>query len=420
MINVKCIICRVDKDALEFSDEHVIPDSLGGYYHIYSVCRTCNSRMGETVDSALVKHKLTDLYRFVEGMAGKSGAIPNPFGGLAASSENPDVQARAIADDDGALKFQLIPRVVVHEEGGAPTSIEIVVDTQDEAKIGTILRKKLERLGIDESQARAKSELLRSVVDGGFSMRWQVDTQAFKIGLLKIAYEFAVDSIEDYFETPDAIEISRVLREVDYEAVNRFVTVGSGLEPEVFEPFKDYLDLDNKKHYLVLINAGMELMGCVKLHRLFCVGVKLSSKRHMDKGNIIFGINDIANHTFRKLNLQELVAECMGPTHSRLGYFFVTEEEARRATAEINAPGYRYASDGNGDPLLFQGHGAPDPRTLSDIVARGRAADRREGDWFITHVEFHSADEVFVRSEGSGCLYRIMGVEISREHLRRV
>lgn len=416
---MKCIICRVDKDALEFSDEHVIPDALGGYYHIYSVCRACNSRMGETVDSALVNHKLTDLYRFVEGMAGKSGAIPNPFGGLVTSTENPDFQARAIADDDGELKFQLIPRVVVHEEGGAPKLIEIVVDAQDEAKIGTILRKKLQRLGIEECQARAKSELVRSVLGGGFSMRWQIDMQAFKIGLLKIAYEFAVDSIEEYFETPDAIEISRILREVDYEAVNQFVTVGSGLQPEVFEPFKDYLDLESKKHYLVLINAGPELVGCVKLHQLFCVGVKLSSKRNLDEGRIIFGINDIANHTFRKLNFQELVAECMGPTHSRLGYFFVTEEEARRADAEINAAGYRYASDGNGDPLLFQSDGAPHPRTLSDIVARGRAADRREGGWLITQVEFHPTDEIFVRSEGSGCLYRVTAVELSREHLRK-
>ncbi|PRH81265.1 HNH endonuclease [Arenimonas caeni] len=417
---MKCIICRVDKDALEFSDEHVIPDSLGGYYHIYSVCRTCNSRMGETVDSRLVNHKLTDLYRFVEGMAGKSGAIPNPFGDPTVSSENPDIKARAIMDDDGALKFQLIPRVVVHEEGGTPTSIEIMVDTQDEAEIGTILRKKLKRLGIDEFQARANSELVRSVLDGGFSTRWRVDMQAFKIGLLKIAYEFAVDSIEGYFETPDAIEISRILREFDCEAVNRFVTVGSGLQPEVFEPFKDYLDLDSKKHYLVLIDAGMELMGCVKLHRLFCVAVKLSSKRHLDKGQIIFGINDIENQTFRKLTFQELVAECMGPTHCRLGYFFATEEEARHAAAEINAPGYRYVSDRNGEPLLFQGGGAPNPRSISDIVARGRAADHWEGDWFITQIDFHPEDEVFVRSAGADCLYRVMGVEISRERMRKL
>lgn len=417
---MKCIICRVDKDVNEFSDEHVIPDALGGYYHIYSVCRTCNSRMGETVDSLLVNHKLADLYRFVEGMAGKSGAIPNPFGGLATSSESPDVKARAIVDDNGVLKFHLIPRLVVHEEGGAPTKIEIVVDAQDETKIGTILRKKLERLGIDESQARTKSELARSVLDGGFSMRWQIDTQAFKIGLLKIAYEFAVDSIEDYFETPDAIEISRILREVDYKAVSRFVTVGSGLQPEVFEPFKDYLDLDSKKHYLVLISSDTELMGCVKLHGLFCVGVKLSSKRHLDKGEVIFGINDIANQSFHKLNLQELVAECMGPVHSRLGYFFATEEEARPAAAEINAPGYRYASDSNGDPLFFQGDGRPEPRTMSDIIACGRAADIWGDGWFNTQIEFDPADEVFVRSERTGCLYRVVGVEISREHLRRV
>ncbi|MBN5152904.1 hypothetical protein JY458_18225 [Stenotrophomonas maltophilia] len=417
---MKCIICRIETNALEFSDEHVIPDSLGGYYHIYSVCQTCNSRMGETVDSALVNHKLTDLYRFVEGMAGKSGAIPNPFSGLATSSENPAVQARAIADDGGALKFQLIPRVVVHEEGGIPTSIEIAVDTRDEANIATILRKKLKRLGIDESQARLKSDLVRSVLGGGFSMQWQIDMQAFRIGLLKIAYEFATDSIKDYFETSDAIEISRILHEVDHEAVNRFVTMGSGLQPEVFDPFKDYLDLDSKKHYLVLINSDAGLMGCVKLHGLFCVGVKLSSRRHMKKGEIIFGINDISNKTFRKLSFPEVVAECMGPLHSRLGYFFSTEAEAQRAAAEINAPGYRYASDGNGDPLFFQSDGAPSKHTLSDMVAYGDAADRWEGSWLITHVDFHPADEVFVRSEMVGSLYRVVGVEISREHLRKV
>lgn len=29
-----CIICR--KDEQEMSDEHVIPEAIGGYYHIYS------------------------------------------------------------------------------------------------------------------------------------------------------------------------------------------------------------------------------------------------------------------------------------------------------------------------------------------------------------------------------------------------
>lgn len=75
-----CIVCRKDKE--DMSDEHVIPDSLGGFYHIYSVCKPCNSELGEKVDSPLVNHKLTELYRFAQEIEGKTGKVPNPFSGI--------------------------------------------------------------------------------------------------------------------------------------------------------------------------------------------------------------------------------------------------------------------------------------------------------------------------------------------------
>jgi len=62
-----CIICR--KETNDFSDEHVIPDSLGGYYHIYSVCKTCNSDLGSNVDSDLVNHKFSDFQRYLLGIS---------------------------------------------------------------------------------------------------------------------------------------------------------------------------------------------------------------------------------------------------------------------------------------------------------------------------------------------------------------
>ena len=43
-----CIICHQDNQ--ELSDEHVIPEAIGGYYHIYNVCKDCNSKLGDHVD----------------------------------------------------------------------------------------------------------------------------------------------------------------------------------------------------------------------------------------------------------------------------------------------------------------------------------------------------------------------------------
>lgn len=48
-----CIICH--RDGVDLSDEHVIPDAIGGYYHIYNVCKKCNSNLGDHVDIHLLK-----------------------------------------------------------------------------------------------------------------------------------------------------------------------------------------------------------------------------------------------------------------------------------------------------------------------------------------------------------------------------
>ena len=78
---MKCIICRKEIGQDILSDEHVIPDSIGGYYHIYNVCKECNSYLGSEIDSKLVNHYLALFMRYSEGIKGKTGKIPNPFDG---------------------------------------------------------------------------------------------------------------------------------------------------------------------------------------------------------------------------------------------------------------------------------------------------------------------------------------------------
>ena len=74
-----CIICHQDNQ--ELSDEHVIPEAIGGYYHIYNVCKDCNSKLGDHVDNLLLNHWFIKAARHEKGFKGYKGYIPNPLVG---------------------------------------------------------------------------------------------------------------------------------------------------------------------------------------------------------------------------------------------------------------------------------------------------------------------------------------------------
>ncbi len=74
-----CVICRKPKD--DFNDEHVIPDAIQGYYHIYKVCTECNSFMGANVDNKITNHAFIQFQRYLLDIKGKGGSVPNPLSG---------------------------------------------------------------------------------------------------------------------------------------------------------------------------------------------------------------------------------------------------------------------------------------------------------------------------------------------------
>jgi hypothetical protein len=73
---LKCIFCKKEKTTAEFSSEHVFPESIGGSFLIDTVCRGCNSELGNKVDSKLADHFLVRLIRYVLGLRGKRGGTP--------------------------------------------------------------------------------------------------------------------------------------------------------------------------------------------------------------------------------------------------------------------------------------------------------------------------------------------------------
>jgi len=309
-----CTICREDKN--DMSDEHVIPDSMRGFYHIYTVCKGCNSLLGDKVDSPLVNHKLTELYRFSREVAGKSGHIPNPFSGIFFQEGNQNTKFRVDVDDENKLKVKSLPIVNIKKNGDEIESIEVSLDSDDEHKIDGILKKLAKRHGLPDNSIVAGDK--KSVLSTeGIKGQWKIDTLKFKIGLLKIAYEFAVDTLDGYFDDPDAIDISKILKTANYKRAEEYVKIGNGLQPEVFEPYENYLDLHSEKHYLILSTSQFGLLCLVKLHDLFTVGVVLSNRNYLDKFSTVVGINDIEKRTFNKITLEEIIKQCHGPEHTR-------------------------------------------------------------------------------------------------------
>jgi hypothetical protein len=76
---MKCIFCLEEKDP---SDEHIIPDSIGGVLCISEVCRDCNSALSRLVDNPFANSPIIKLCRHTHEIGGKRGKIPFPFDGI--------------------------------------------------------------------------------------------------------------------------------------------------------------------------------------------------------------------------------------------------------------------------------------------------------------------------------------------------
>jgi len=317
-VNMKCIICRQDKD--EFSDEHLIPESIGGCYHIFTVCKQCNSKLGNNVDNKLVNHYFADMMRYELGIEGKTGFIPNPFSGTHVLIDDESTKVRTTLKADGNIDTYLIPRIHKKDIPNG-TEIKIQLDSSDENKIKEIITNILKRQKgkYDIDKVLEKLEFQSESFMPNIKMEKIIDAKEFKIGLLKIAYEFAVDSISDYFEDEKAIEISKFLykvckeKTIDLERIDNYF-IGDGIaSKEMMKIFDIILDLNKKRHVLVLKDyPGIGLVCIISLYNLFTIGVKLSNKSYINN-NFLFLFNNLDSKDCEKLDMFELFPKIAGP-----------------------------------------------------------------------------------------------------------
>ena len=229
----------------------------------------CNSILGHSVDDALVNHGLSKMFRFVHRLRGKAKRPPNPFVGKHSLGSAADQKVQIEIGPEGRLMPHLITQVRRDELDDGRVAVNISVDATDERKLEPMIRKIAKRLGgsAEEALASAERKVLQS--DNEVHVKLSLDARDYKIGLLKIAYEFAIDRIPSYRGSGDALEIARILREARFDEVERYVNIGDGFDRRIMLPFSDFLGYEGVKHYMVLCATGSRVLCFVQLHTCF-------------------------------------------------------------------------------------------------------------------------------------------------------
>ena len=296
-----CIICH--KENVQRSDEHIIPMALGGYMHSYNVCKECNSKFGSTVDPLLVNHYMLKWERYKHQLRGESKtAIPHPFIG---THEGEDGGKYRLQEEKGMIVPHLIQKVDFNEETHVVT---LQVDANDEEKIDDILKKVCQRRGLNYKKPSTPRKVSYSSGRPTIKMSVSIDIAQFRLGIVKIAYEFTAELISGYTSDSTAKIIAEILQQANAERLDEIKFAGDGFHDVFKKTFDDYIDFENDhRHYLLLLNIDGKLYCFVKLFNVFVLGVMMSQKEYPLANHTILAINDFYRHDFELLTLGELV-----------------------------------------------------------------------------------------------------------------
>lgn len=258
----QCIICR--KDTKELSEQYVIPEILCGYYFTNSICDTCHEQMTTKIDRPLIRHKLSQFK--IEHM-----------------------------------KKQIDSPLYTNEHGEELAAAETdVVEVSDEILYSNALIMKLcKKHDISLHNEIWKEERVTKVASS-IQRELLLDNRKYKMSVLKMAYTFAVQAVDGYFEDPDAIDISSILSNADFMELKEKSIVRDLSKSSLWNT----LNTNSENHYFILLSDKDGLFCFIRLFDIFDVVVHLSEKRY-ELPSPIVGVNDVNKQKFYVQTLKQ-------------------------------------------------------------------------------------------------------------------
>ncbi len=174
----KCIICGREID--EECEEHIIPYALGNkHFVIRTVCKSCNSFMGEKIDAENSNSFLAKSMRSQHGVKGRSKKLPNPF----EEGETSDGCRVRLSQD---LKPRLVPNVTRVENGyrirasSREEALDIIEKIHLRRGKGPLTEEEKQTLCAQMQPAKTQPTIQFSV---------ELNIEKFYLELIKIAFE---------------------------------------------------------------------------------------------------------------------------------------------------------------------------------------------------------------------------------------
>ncbi|MCO7214138.1 HNH endonuclease [Halomonas sp. OfavH-34-E] len=134
------------------TEEHVVPEFLGGSIKRKNTCKSCNSKMGNGFESVVEKSFIFQLFSYRYGVVKKSGASKNPLAG------DYDVDGRKIEfGEDGEVKVKFTGFEEVENEDGV-TVYSAILDESDIDMAKAALAKKIFRKGGGDGETISRGQ----------------------------------------------------------------------------------------------------------------------------------------------------------------------------------------------------------------------------------------------------------------------
>lgn len=198
MESKECIICREIKNKNLFSEEHIIPDSLGGTIKILEVCKKCNEEMGKKLDYHLTDFISNRIYRKKYKISGKTGKIPEIIKNHTYDSKGRKIEIKTDENNNFKLiqsplkEFQDDNRLQMLFQDGDNKREKIIEGFREKAKANG---KEIEVKITEVFEPPEK-----------YNFKEEINLTALKMEFFKIAHEFLCYYDEDYKGSKDFLK----------------------------------------------------------------------------------------------------------------------------------------------------------------------------------------------------------------------
>lgn len=244
-----CIICKKNKP---LTDEHIIPEFLGGSLRFKRVCKQCNDRMGDSFEGRIAKNFFSKSHRYLNNIKGKSGKAPSPFKG---SYTDLKTQLRFQVDGDNELSS--FPNLNIND-GENGVSVELSIDEKELEKAPSIIEegiiRYLKNKGVYVTREKVSKSVksiiktapkqIKSIRNPTIQQQISIDLEDLFLLYIKIAYELACFHFgDDYMNDSVADELRKCL-------YNKVISKNiKGQIPIENSPFENYVT--NKYHWVI-------------------------------------------------------------------------------------------------------------------------------------------------------------------------